>query len=515
MEEIRIALIALFPKERFNIIGESQGVCSIAGFLEARFGDSVNVLILDQQCNSDDDIQNQILEFRPQIIGFSMKMGTFQEFEVLYKKIVGVYMPQIICCGNSFAHFNTEFLLHRHPEIIVSRGEGEPTFEDIILYLRHKINFNDIRNIAYLRGVQIYNNQFEFIDSQLLPSSKREHSKTFYNSGGEIYIEGSRGCAYCGCTICECRYFLGSENCTNKWRPKESKIVVSELMELVNIGINQVTFSDEDFFGDEDGLIHAKKIADGILNNRVSINFRVNARVQTFKENEDRIKPLLIKLRDAGLVKIFLGFESGSQTQLKRYGKGFTLDEFLNAHELIKSVGISCELGFIPFDPLMEFNELVESLNFIKEHQLIDELSAIIKSLRVQGGNKLYLRLISKFEEDNDIKLIDEYDPYTQTYPILRFKDNRVQKIWNALKEYGEDKYADYYTLRIQTQYSNHSNFNKIINDIRDNDYRLISKLLECENEKEYTEIVQYHSNLRNMIYNNLDESAPHNLLNL
>lgn len=504
---VKIALIALFPKERFNIIGESQGVCSIAGFLEARFGDSVNVLILDQQCNSDEDIQNQILEFRPQIIGFSMKMGTFQEFEVLYKKITRVYIPQIICCGNSFAHFNKEFLLHRYPEIIVSRGEGEPTFEDIVLYLRHKINFNDIRNITYVRGEQIYNNQFEFIDSQLLHSSNREHSKNFYNHGGEIYIEGSRGCAYCGCTICECRYFLGSENCTNKWRPKESKIVVSELMELVNIGIDQVTFSDEDFFGNEDGLIHAEEIADGILNNHISINFRVNARVQTFKGNEEQIQPLLSKLHKAGLVKIFLGFESGSPTQLKRYGKGFSLDEFLYAHKLIKSVGISCELGFIPFDPLMEFSELVESFNFVNEHHLIDELSAIIKSLRIQGGNKLYLKLISKFEEDYNIKLIDGYDPYTQTYPILRFKDNRVQRIWNALKEYGEDKYADYYTLRIQTQYSNHSSLNTIINYIRANDYELVAKLFECYNEQQCDDIVKYHSYQRDMIYKELGKN--------
>ena len=40
---------------------------------------------------------------------------------------------------------------------------------------------------------------------------------------------------------------------------------------------------------------------------------------------------LLKQLKKSGLVKIFLGFESGSESQLKRYNKGFKLLEFLNA----------------------------------------------------------------------------------------------------------------------------------------------------------------------------------------
>lgn len=507
---IIIALIALFPKEKFNLIGESQGICSIAGYLEEAHSDNVQVRIFDQQIHNDNQIISELRELSPDIIGYSVKMGTLKELEDLHNEIVEIFPNSIYCCGNSYAHFNESLLLEKYPNILISKGEGEIALGDLILYINGIISKNQIRNLVYYKDGKLVYNVVEYLNPNLIPISKRSNTKRFYDLGAEIYIEGSRGCAYCGCNICECKHFLGSTKSQYKWRPKESVKIVQELNELAGNGIKEVTFADEDFLGDIRGLTHAEEIADGIIDNNIQIKFRINCRVQSLRQSSLRITRLLNKLKTAGLIKIFLGFESGSATQLKRYGKGFSLNDFLQAYQIINSVGISCELGFIPFDPLMNFEELKETFKFIGQHSLINNLSAIIKTLRIQGGNVEYLNKVYEYESMKDIRIVDEYDPYTQLYIIKKFADERVDLIWKAITDYESNKYSDYYSLRIKTQYTEDTSFNQIINQVRMNDYDLMIELIKAvENNIDRNglrNIVDEHANNRERLLDNILE---------
>ena len=380
----------------------------------------------------------------------------------------------------------------------------------------------------YYSNGEMLKSSYQYLVKDLIPFADRRYSILYYNKGGEVYIEASRGCAYCSCNICECRDFLGSTCVDFRWRDRPINSIIDELKYLSSIGINDVTFSDEDFIGnDQYGLDRAIRLANSIISEGVKIDYRVNARVKSIYSNTDtdvlRAKKIqtLISLKESGLSKIFLGFESGSPTQLKRYNKGYSLDEFIQAIGILKEVGIQYELGFISLDPLMSLEELEESLSFICDNECIPYISAVYKELRIQKGNKSYLRLVHKYETESKEELIGSLIFEEQMYEILRYADKRVDLVKQLMCDYEQQTYKLYYYLRIQTQYAmdeiDHKMkyaIHKTIQSLKMNDYYLMRDLI---NEIKIggggiklSKILQEYKGKRKEIYSSLIMSEPY-----
>lgn len=531
MDIHKLYLIALYPQNDFPFIGESQGICAISGYLQCLYND-ISISLYDQQIDNNDKIINDILKERPAVIGLSIKMFTYPQFEEIYgllqSRVFPTYQPMVVI-GNSTAHFSGRDILKKYKNVIVSLGEGEVSFGDIYAYLNGDLPFEKIRNIMYYSDGDIIESEYQYLNKNLIPVADRRYSKLYYDKGGEVYIEASRGCAYCSCNICECRDFLGSKCAEFRWRDRPIDSIVNELKYLSSIGINDVTFSDEDFIGnDYYGIDRASKLANRIVNENIKIEYRINARVKAIYSDTDteelrtQKEQTLISLKRSGLSKIFLGFESGSAGQLKRYNKGYTLDEFIQAIDILRNIGIQYELGYISLDPLMSLEELEESLNFIKEYQCIPYISAIYKELRIQKGNKSYIRLINKYETDSGERLIGELNFEEQMYEILKYADKRVNTIKRLMRDYEAQVYKLYYYLRIQTQYAMSQYDNKLkyaihltIQSLKMNDYNLIMDLVEGikldYNKIHLTNILQDYKDKRKNIYSLLIMSEPYN----
>lgn len=526
-------LIALYPNNDFPFIGESQGICAISGYLQCLYND-ISISLYDQQIDNNDKIINDILNERPAVIGLSVKMFTYPQFEEFYgllqSRVFPTYQPMVVI-GNSTAHFSGRDILKKYNNVIVSLGEGEVSFGDIYAYLNGDLPFERIRNIMYYSDGDIIESEYQYLNKNLIPFADRRYSKLFYDKGGEVYVEASRGCAYCSCNICECRDFLGSKCTEFRWRDRPIDSIVNELRYLSSIGIGDVTFSDEDFIGnDHYGLERTAKLANRIVNENIRIEYRVNARVKSIYSSTDteemrtQKEQALISLKRSGLSKIFLGFESGSAGQLKRYNKGYTLDEFIQTINILRNIGIQYELGYISLDPLMSLDELEESLNFIMEHQCIPYISAIYKELRIQKGNKSYLRLINKYETDSGERLIGELIFEEQMYEILKYADKRVDTIKRLMCDYEAQAYKLYYYLRIQTQYAMNQDDNKLkyaihltIQSLKSNDYDLMSNLVKGiklgYSKIHLTNILQDYKDKRQNIYSSLIMSKPYNTM--
>lgn len=526
----KLYLIALYPNCDFPFIGESQGICAISGYLQEVYKNNISINLYDQQINDNNSIINDILTERPAIIGISVKMLTYSQFEELYtlihQYIFPTYKPLIVI-GNSTAHFSGKEILQKYNDIIISLGEGEISISDIYAYINGWLPFDRIRNILYIKEGKIYKSKYQYLDKNLIPFADRRYSKSYYDKGGEVYIEASRGCAYCSCNICECKDFLGSTCTDYKWRDRPINSIINELKYLLSIGINDVTFSDEDFIGDDlYGLNRATILAHAIINNNINIKYRINARVKSiFSKNDTehtRNKKILLlsSLKNAGLSKIFLGFESGSPSQLKRYNKGYSLDEFIQAIAILQNIGIQYELGFISLDPLMSLEELEGSLDFIKEYHCIPYISAIYKELRLQKGNKSYLRLIRNFEQSNNCKLIGKIIFEEQIYEILKYADDRINLIKELMYNYEQQTYKLYYYLRIQTQYAMNKSqsikyaIHQTIQSIKINDYNLMHNLTknikEGKSPQYLSHIINEYKNKRQSIYNELLMQEPY-----
>ncbi len=489
-----IYLIALYPDSKFPFMGESLGICAISGYLQCNYGDSLTIKLFDQQRDDNSEIISHILEERPALIGISVKVFSFSKFvqfyELLKSEVFKIYTPLIVI-GNSVAHFSGESILKEYgfSDVIVSMGEGEVSFSGLYQYVCGKIKLEDVNNIMYCRDGNIHRTTFHYLNKSEIPIADRAFTRDFYNQDGEIYIEASRGCAYCACSICECRYFLGATNPVYRWRDKPIEKVIEEMLLLEQLGVGAVNFSDEDFVGpDTYGVDRTIELAKALVAKSIKISFRINVRVKSVFNQNDTLELVLKKkemfklLKQAGLVKVFLGFESGVQSQLDRYGKGYKLQEFVTAKSILDKLNIKYELGFITIDPLMNLEELYASLLFIKEEDCIPYISSIYKELRVQKGNETYLRLLRQHESQSGIPLVGNVLFDEQRYDIVGYVDDRIATIVKIMKEYIDENYKRYYELRRMTQYdANHSKHDAhtIIETLRYNDYDLLLALTQ------------------------------------
>lgn len=489
------------------MMGESLGICAISGYLQREYGDLLSVKMFDQQLNPDNEIVSYILEDRPAIIGISIKVFCFPKFvrfyELLRSYVFPVYSP-IIVIGNSVAHFSGESVCNEYGyrDVIISLGEGEVSFSGLFQYIHGKKDLKDVNNILYYKDGQICRTPFIYLDKGKIPIADRRFTKKFYENDGEIYIEASRGCAYCACSICECRYFLGATNPVYKWRDKPIDKVMEEMLLLKQLGVRAINFSDEDFIGpDTYGLERTIELAKQLVAKNNKISFRINARVRSVFNQNDTYELSLKKiemlklLKQAGLVKLFLGFESGVQSQIDRYGKGYKLQEFVTAKNILDELGIEYELGFISIDPLMTLEELYASLLFIKEEECIPYISSIYKELRIQKGNKTYLRQLRQFEGQRGFPLVGNLLFDEQRYDIIGYADDRIATIVKVMTDYVDENYKNYYELRRMTQYGkNISKFYTytIIEKLRYNDFDLLLALTESLKNQESLSI-QYN----------------------
>ena len=218
---------------------------------------------------------------------------------------------------------------------------------------------------------------------------------------------------------------------------------------------------------------------------------------------------MLKSLKRAGLVKLFLGFESGVQSQIDRYGKGYKLQEFIIAKSILDELEIEYELGYISIDPLMSLEELHESLLFIKEEGCIPYISSIYKELRVQKGNRSYFRRLRQYEQQNGISLVGDVLFDEQRYDIIGYADNRIATIVSLMKDYIDENYKKYYELRRMTQYDeNHSKDNSysIMEKLRYNDYDLLlgltRSLMKGKSLSVQREIVDKYRHFRDDVLN-------------
>jgi len=71
--------------------------------------------------------------------------------------------------------------------------------------------------------------------------------------------------------------------------------------------------------------------------------------------------------------RVFVGVESGSPAQLRRYGKGQTVAQTVDALRVASMLRVPLEFGFITFDPLLTPPELAENIAFLARRAVLAE----------------------------------------------------------------------------------------------------------------------------------------------
>lgn len=180
-----------------------------------------------------------------------------------------------------------------------------------------------------------------------LPYPLRSDRVATHRGLGISSILASRGCYY-NCSFCSIREFY-REPPGLKRRSRSPSNVAQEMKQLfIKRGTRIFIFKDDDL--PMKGRMHRQWIRDFVhelkkRNITDSIVWRISSRV------DDLDAELIEEMKEAGLISLYLGIESGSNQGLRTFNKQYTVDDIYKALRTLQKSEMPFEFGFMIFDP--------------------------------------------------------------------------------------------------------------------------------------------------------------------
>ncbi len=296
-------------------------------------GNDVKIVDMSVYKLTDIEYKNILLEYRPDIVGFTVTTPLSREShrlaEITRQTIKDV---RIIFGGPHPSAMPGEELNDPNVDCVV-RGEGEIIFSRILDQKFERLS--EIDGISYVdKGKIIYNppNCFiENLDAIPFPSYELIDIKKYYFVDARRHplapILTSRGCPY-GCIYCNKNIF-GS-----RYRYRSARNVVDEIEYLQErYNVKEIHILDDGFTILPERVL---EICDEIEKRKIEILLDCANGIRANTVNEK----LLARMKDIGFYKIAFGIESGDSSILKNIKKGITLEQVQNAVKISKKVGL-------------------------------------------------------------------------------------------------------------------------------------------------------------------------------
>lgn len=318
-----------------------------------------------------EEIKEKIQSFSPQIIGFSAVLTSAYSYLKKLSAFIKNNFPDIIqVLGGEMAVISNIILQKTKIDFCVT-GESEPTFSNLISRLQqnkfditNKENYKDIKGLVFLindlpfftgyeekettNAVRQMNydliSKFTNIDQYMQPIDSqfyrnrinKNEIKSFFslfrseNLNKKIgQVCASKGCVG-RCTFCH-RFFKG-------YKVIDPDTVINYLDELIKkYDIGLIQFAEENFGSNSKATY---KIVNYLKEKK--LNWAAGA-VRAGTVNEETVK----LWKEAGCVNINFGIESCSQKMLNVLGKYTTIEQNLNALELLNKYKIFYILGLL------------------------------------------------------------------------------------------------------------------------------------------------------------------------
>lgn len=326
-----------------------------------------------------------------------------------------------IILGGYSATYEYESIMTECPGIdAILRGEGEEVLRELIERLERGDDWHDLKSIVYREGERVVANPMLTLHMNLddFPFPWRS---PYLDRIGLASILSARGC-YAKCSFCNIQEFYNLSG-YGGIRVRSARNVVDEIEQInARNGVRKFLFIDDDMLGAD---FYAKgrnaQIAEEIIKRGLDVEFEVAGRANDVIKFEDTIA----RLKEAGLTRVYIGIESGSDTQLKRQRKGVNKTHNARSLEVLKRHGLGLDMGFIPFDPWTTPAELVENMKFLNESGVMEasNLNTAAVTMILYPGTELYDR--AKAED-----LFLRAQRYTYAY---RFKNDEHAELFTRV----------------------------------------------------------------------------------
>lgn len=383
----------------FSIPIEHLGLLSIKAYAASK-GLDVHIVngVVNKHVNAEQTLDEifQIARTHgsPALIGFSQILA-FEQSVWLARECKRRWPAVATLFGHDFATLNWQRILINYDEVdYVSIGEGEAIFEQLARCLLDGDAPDTIPGLANRdRDSQpVLNTVPQILNLDELPWPSREELPQVKSLGFSPAVAASRGCPY-RCTYCTTGQVTRAVG-KGSYRCRSPALIAEEMTYLWQ-------FHDCEFINICDDLfvtpshasrMRAEEFARELIRRDYRGTFMLDARV-------DSIEPDLFRLLyQAGLRRVFVGVETGSDSLLESFDKryilrGNTVEDRLST---LVEIGIEVIPGIISCHPTASPDELratlriMEFTNFRAPHMLMSPIivfpgTTIHEQYRQQG----------------------------------------------------------------------------------------------------------------------------------
>ncbi len=300
----------------------------------------------------------------PDVVGItalSVQFGSAAKIAELVKR----WRPDCpVVFGGHHCTYMPEDSLRRAPHIDVGViGEGEETFLELCrAYAKvsssgGRVAYESIPGLAYRAGdtVQFTERRALLQDLDALPFPRRDaviFPEGFIPWHFSTLIYG-RGCPW-ACRFCSSQVFW-----QRRTRYRSPENCLEEIRGLMStFGLNNFMFWDDAISVRRKNIVD---FCDKAMASDLNFSFATATRANLVDDE------LMLKLKQAGCVELFLGVESGSPRVLKQIAKDLDLDVLRRAVALIRKYNLSLGTFFMAGFPHERLEDLQMTFDLMKE----------------------------------------------------------------------------------------------------------------------------------------------------
>jgi anaerobic magnesium-protoporphyrin IX monomethyl ester cyclase len=306
------------------------------------------------------------LESQPDVIGLSLIFQYMTDaFAVVVAALRKAGITSHIIIGGHYPSFSYAEVFAATPGLdSIARYEGEGTLVELLECLSTGKDWRAINGLAYLApdGKAVSNCLREPVaDLDTLPWPERKDISYEASPMPTASVLASRGCPW-DCSFCSIRPFYEAQGGKLR-RLRRPELVVDEMEALHrDRGVQIFLFQDDDYLATgRRAREWSEAVADEIVRRGLGSRIRLKISCRSDEIRQEH----LAKLIEGGLTHVYMGVESGDELSLINMNKMLKPEAHLAAGQILRSLGLSFDFGFMLMDPYSTFTSIRNNIDFL------------------------------------------------------------------------------------------------------------------------------------------------------